>query len=108
MFPTVENRKDRFYFCSTKNLSFPDHLHAHIEIHLPVHGTLHAAVDGAMHDVSPGQALLVFPHRIHGSPAGGEAWSGLMLIFTPRLPAGYGNRLGNDAPRLPRSPACGR
>lgn len=83
MFPTVENRKDRFYFCSTKNLSFPDHLHAHIEIHLPVHGTLHAAVDGAKYDIPPSQALLVFPHRIHGSPAGGEAWSGLMLIFTP-------------------------
>lgn len=83
MYPTVENRRDRFFLCPTKDLSFPDHLHAHIEIHLPVHGTLHAAVDGAKCDVSPGQALLVFPHRIHGSPAGGEEWSGLMLIFTP-------------------------
>ena len=83
MYPTVENRRDRFYLCPTKNLFFPDHLHAHIEIHLPVHGTLHAAVDGAEYDVAPGQALLVFPHRIHGAPAGNEEWDGLMLIFTP-------------------------
>ena len=84
MRPTVETRSSDFSMHPFRRLQFPDHLHAQIEILLPRHGDFHARVDGANQLVHPGDALLIFPHLLHGYPVADES-EGLMLIFSPAL-----------------------
>jgi len=84
MLPFVQIRMDGFFSHMTGEADFPSHLHNEIEILMPVEGTMCMEVDNTEYEVQPGQAMFVFPNRIHSYSARCRC-NALMLIFPTHL-----------------------
>ena len=80
----VERRESGFSLARFQTMIYPDHLHPQMEVVVPECGRMKVQVDGEVHDLCAGQALMVFPNRLH-SYVEDEDCRGLMLIFSTSL-----------------------
>ncbi len=66
-----------------ENFAYPPHLHGSFELILVRAGEMAVQVDGTDYQVTPGYAVLVFPHQIHSLHS--KASRHTLYIFSPRL-----------------------
>ena len=70
------------------DFSFPSHLHGSFEFIAVTEGELEVTVDGHAYNVTPDNALLVFPNQVHSFNAAKHSRH-FLCIFSPKLVKAY-------------------
>ncbi len=83
---------DYFLVIRDKNFSFQPHMHGCFEMIAAIRGSILVNIDNREYSVTPGQAVLVFPHQIHSFETEPGAVH-LICIFSRCLSAPMQNRL---------------
>ena len=91
MFFEPHHSTDRNHFLITgrKNeSSFPLHIHRSFECYKVISGGAEAIINGVTYNLSPGEAVLVFPYQYHEykTKPNTETW---VCIFSPDIVAGF-------------------
>jgi YesN/AraC family two-component response regulator len=77
-----------FNMFMTKNMSFPPHLHASVEVIYIISGELTITINDKIKNLQPGDLAVSFPNDIHSYNTETESNS-LIMIFTPEIINSY-------------------
>ncbi|MEG0768109.1 MAG: AraC family ligand binding domain-containing protein, partial [Clostridia bacterium] len=101
MLPYVEGRSASITVLHFIDMTFPMHLHTHVEMIYLLRGEMRLQTDGGEILLSAGDTGLFFPHVIHGyqTENGSE---GILLIFHPSIVGTLQNELMKSYPVSPR------
>lgn len=89
MYAYFENREDSFLATITHKLSFPLHLHPHLEFFLALSGTTEVCVRGQSCTLSAGDLTVIFPNQIHSYLALSGDAQALLAICDLSYTGGY-------------------
>lgn len=96
MYPFYEAREndDSFYFTTflATNISFPPHLHSHVEIIYVVDGEIVISINNKTKKMKKGEIAFSFPNDIHSYETSTVSKT-ILTIFSPNIINGYfGNK----------------
>lgn len=95
-----EKRSELFSVFTVRNLTFPSHLHAYIEMIYASGDGLHIGIDGIEYSLKKGDFAIVFPNRIHSYETIGDSQA--ILILCPLEMAGdFHSTLIKNHPKVP-------
>ena len=87
-----------FSLSALKPWEYPLHMHRSFEMVCVTKGALCVTVEHRDYMVKAGEAVLIFPHQLHGFKEKG-AGMGFLSIFAPELCASFYNRFKNSLPK---------
>lgn len=90
-------RADYFRVESGENFSFPAHMHHCFELVTVTHGQMTVICDSVEYNLCHGDAVLLFPNRIHSFYTKNESRHTLCL-FSPNLVSAYANSVKGKLP----------
>ena len=90
-------RADYFRVESGENFSFPAHMHHCFELVAVTHGQMTVTCDSVEYELCEGEAVLLFPNRIHSFYTKNESRHTLCL-FSPNLVSAYVNSVKGKLP----------
>ncbi len=88
---------DYFLVIRDDGFSFQPHMHACFEMIASIRGSIQVNIDNREYSVTPGQAVLVFPHQIHSFETAHGAIH-LICIFAPQLVSTYAKSVADKHP----------
>ena len=88
MNPFYEKKEKKLEFYNNPHLSFPEHLHEHIEILFVKEGSVEVTVSEKCNDLTVGDCAVIFPGQIHSYHCL-EKGAFLLLLFDPSLSESY-------------------
>lgn len=86
-----------FSISQVRPWDYPLHMHRSFEMVCGAEGEICVSVDFTDYFVKPGEAVLVFPHQLHGFKKIGQG-SGYLCIFAPELVGAFYSRVKNSLP----------
>lgn len=94
MYPFYEARhsgnNDYFTIFSSKNITFPPHLHSYVELIYVLEGNIKISVNNLSKDLEKGYVAVIFPNDIHSYHTETSSNSkSIILIFSPDVISGY-------------------
>ncbi len=105
MHPFYENQQGKMRVVITKNLSFPEHLHAHAELLYIPEGETQITIDHQICQMHAGDCALIFPGQLHSyQPTSPHRV--YLLIFDPSLTGSFQYSLQNFRPSSPHLDAA--
>lgn len=81
----------------SSNYSCPMHLHQSFEFNVCLSGCIEITVDGTNYTLTEGEALLIFPHRLHSMKGDGSRH--MVCIFSPELVKAYTQKVAKQLPK---------
>lgn len=90
-------RGGNFSLSRMKPWNYPLHMHRSFELVCATSGELCVTVEHRDYMAAAGEAVLIFPHQLHGFQEIG-AGHGFLSIFAPELCASFYNRFKNSLP----------
>ncbi len=97
----IQNKEQSFEIHNDEegcSLTYPPHLHKHVEIILLEHGTAFAKVDSKSEILNSGDLFIVFPNQLHSYIDETKTILRKMIIFSPDLCPEYQNEFTNYIP----------
>lgn len=106
MNPFYEQRKGNLQVGMSYNITFPEHLHDHVEMLYVLEGTIEVSVHGERNTMHQGDCVVIFPNQIH-SYLSSLPNQTLILIFDASLAGPFLQSLQKYSPSRPFLPADG-
>ena len=85
-----------------ENLNFPPHLHDNFEFILVTEGRMKIIIEREEYNLARGEALLIFPNRVHEFISEGES-SDVVCLFSPKIVSSFSKTYLNYLPRCSSS-----
>lgn len=105
MIPFYENGVKLFRVFSTQNMTFPPHLHTHIEILYVLNGETEVTIGSTKKRLKKGDFSIAFPNRIHSYYTEKDTTSNVILtLFPVEMSGDYMNTLLKQYPTNPFIP----
>lgn len=104
MNPFYEQQKQNLRTTILNSLTFPEHLHAHMEFLYVQEGCTRVSVGSSSYEMKKGDCALVFPGQVHSYHAS-EANRTWLLIFDTNVTASFQYLLQKFRPVCPYLPA---
>lgn len=100
MNPFYEKQEGKLRVSVTEQLSFPEHLHSHIEFLYLIEGETQVSIENTVYSMKQGDCAIIFPEQIHSyhAPGHNRLW---LLIFNPTLAGALQYTLQNFRPLRP-------
>ncbi len=106
MFPFYENNGEKCKIIKFNSLTFPEHIHSHIEYKMLKSGQLHVIVSGKEYLMKEGDFCAIFPYYPHNVYTNKEEKnSGFNLIAPASYAGSYYRQITNLTPVSPIIPA---
>jgi len=96
-----ENRAERFDTYISRGLSYPLHLHPHLELFFMLSGETTVTVRGRSQILTPGSLAIIFPNQIHSYTAHSAESRATLVICELARTGGYVDLLLRSHPKNP-------
>lgn len=101
MYAFFENRQDGFLAQDTHGLTFPFHLHPHLELFLALSGETTVTVRKRTEILTPGCLAVIFPNQIHSYTAHTPESRATLIVSELSRTGGYADTLLRHHPADP-------
>lgn len=96
-----ENRAERFDTHTSRGLSYPLHLHPHLELFFMLSGETTVTIRGQAQTLTPGSLAVIFPNQIHSYRAHSAESRATLVICELARTGGYVDLLLRSHPKNP-------
>lgn len=101
MYPFFEIRSDLLHVSVSDNLSFPLHLHPHLELFFLSSGETEVTIRRETRRITKGSLAVIFPNQIHSYQALSENTRSTLIICALPMTGGFGDTLLKYHPTTP-------